>query len=398
MNKPYDVCIIGGLGHVGLPLGITFADKGLKVCLHDLDDKTGASVMNGKMPFVEYGASEILKKVLKEKNLSYSSNPNSISMAKFVVITIGTPIDEFMNPKIGKFLEFIKNIKKYIDSSQTLIVRSSVAPGTCEQALKIIGSKSKWKIAYCPERIVQGYAIKELSKLPQIVSGFSKQAEDSAKKLFKKITNKIIVTSIKEAEMAKLFSNAWRYVQFALANQFFIISNEYGVDYNSIRSAMVEGYERASMLPGAGFAAGPCLLKDTMQLANTFQGGFNLGYSAMMVNEGLPNYIVEEIKKKYKLKGITVGILGMSFKAEIDDFRDSLSFKLRKILLNNGSKVICSDEYGLSNEFVSADEVINKAKFVIIAVPHKRYKKLKFKSDQLVVDLWNISSHSNRLF
>ena len=149
---------------------------------------------------------------------------------------------------------------------------------------------------------------------------------------------KIITTSIKEAELIKLFSNAWRYIQFATANQFYMISENFGVDYNQVRSAMVDGYERAEKLPSAGFAAGPCLLKDTMQLSAFYNNNFLLGHTAMMVNEGLPNFIVEDLRKRYDIGKTTVGILGMAFKADIDDVRDSLSFKLGKILLFHGRK------------------------------------------------------------
>ena len=397
MKKKYDVCVIGGLGHVGLPLGITFASKNLKVCLHDLNEEHGKYVMDGNMPFVEHGSETALKNAIDKGNLVFDKSKKSISEAKYVVITIGTPIDEFMNPKIDGFLKFIKEIKPLLDTSQTIIIRSSVAPRTCEQVLKVLGSPNKWNLSYCPERIVQGYAIQELEKLPQIISGFSEEAINSSKKLFKKITKKLIVTSTKEAEMIKLFSNAWRYVQFALANQFFMISHDYGIDYNAVRNAMVEGYERASQLPGAGFAAGPCLLKDTMQLANTFKNGFQLGHSAMIVNEGLPNYIVENIKLSIDIEKTKIGILGMSFKAEIDDIRDSLSFKLKKRLLSYGAELYCTDEYAKSESFFDLEIVLKKSKVIIIAVPHNKYKKIKFRSDQIIVDLWNISHHTKKI-
>ena len=216
----YDVVIIGGLGHVGLPLGIAFAEKGLKVCLYDIDKNKGKIVTKGKMPFIEYGAQEILEKVLKNRKLFVSFNIKDVSKAKYVIVTIGTPVDEHLTPRTRAFLEFFEGIKKYLNPNQIIIVRSTVYPNTCEQLLRLLGNGRKWHIAYCPERITQGYAIRELRELPQVVAGLSDHAIGSAEALFKLIAQKIIRTSMGEAELVKLFSNAWRYIHFALANQF----------------------------------------------------------------------------------------------------------------------------------------------------------------------------------
>mgnify|MGYP001263958258 FL=1 len=389
MKKNFDICIVGGLGHVGLPLGIVFASKGFKVCLQDINKDSAEIVKKGSMPFVEYGAEPLLKKALEEGNLSISLSPESISQSKHVIICLGTPIDEFMNPKTKQFIDFIDSTKQYLDPSQTIIIRSSVAPRTCEQVLRTLG-KGDWKLSYCPERIVQGYAVQELEKLPQIVSGFSEEAVESASDLFKKISSTIIKTTMDEAEMAKLFSNSWRYLQFAMANQFYMICEDLGIDYDKVRFAMVDGYERASQIPSAGFAAGPCLLKDTMQISSIYNNGFLLGHSAMMINEGLPNYLVSKLRSKYDLKDKLVGILGMAFKANVDDIRDSLSFKLLKILKFHGAKVLCSDEFVSNPEFVTKEEVLDTCDIVIIGTPHDQYKNLKVKDSCEVIDLWNI--------
>tara|TARA_A100001015_G_C15040164_1_gene739104 strand:- start:2977 stop:4182 length:1206 start_codon:yes stop_codon:yes gene_type:complete len=395
----YDICIVGGLGHVGLPLGVVFASKDQNVCLYDLNKSTAKTIFNDKkMPFVEHGSSPLLKKVLKNNKLHFSDSEKSINESKNIIIAIGTPIDEFMNPKTEQFLDFIKSIKKHIDNSQSIIIRSSVAPRTCERVAKILGPKKNKNLSYCPERIVQGFAVKELENLPQIVSGYTDSAIKSASKIFKKITNKVIATSVPEAEMAKLFSNSWRYVQFALANQFYMICNDNEINYDNVRFAMVEGYERAAQLPGAGFAAGPCLLKDTMQLSSMYNNNFLLGHSAMMINEGLPDYIIKNILKNNAIKNKKIGILGMAFKAEVDDIRDSLSFKLRKILSFHGANVMCSDEYYEDESFYSTQDIISECKIIIIGAPHKKYKNLKYKKNQLVVDIWKLTEHTNNLF
>ena len=389
MKKKFDICVVGGLGHVGLPLGSVFASKGFKVCLQDINKDSAEIVKKGSMPFIEYGAEPLLKKALEKGNLSISLSHESIAQSKHIIICLGTPIDEFMNPKTKQFLEFIDSTKQYLDPSQTIIIRSSVAPRTCEQVLRTLG-KGDWKLCYCPERIVQGYAVKELEKLPQIVAGFSQEAVESASNLFKNVSSTIIKTTMDEAEMAKLFSNSWRYLQFAMANQFYMICEDLGINYDKVRFAMVDGYDRASQIPSAGFAAGPCLLKDTMQISSIYNNGFLLGHSAMMINEGLPNYLVSKLRSKYDLKDKLVGILGMAFKANVDDIRDSLSFKLLKILKFHGAKVLCSDEFVSNPKFVTKEEVLDKCDIVIIGTPHDQYKNLKVKDSCEVIDLWNV--------
>lgn len=395
-NSLYDLIIIGGLGHVGLPLGITFAERGLKVCLYDIHKVNSELVKKGKMPFVEYGAQETLEKVLKQGRLFVSNDIKDISKAKYVIVTIGTPVDEHLTPRTRAFLEFFNSIRQYLNHNQIIIVRSTVYPNTCEQLLRMLENGKQWHIAYCPERITQGYAMKELIELPQVVAGLSEHAIKEAAALFSRIAPKIIKTSMGEAELVKLFSNAWRYIQFALANQFYMISHKFGVDYEKVRWAMKEGYERAANLPSAGFAAGPCLLKDTMQLAAFDVNNFLLGHAAMMINEGLPSFVVEDLKKRYDLAKTKVGILGMTFKADIDDIRDSLSYKLGKILRFNGTRVYYSDEFAKNPDFISKEELIEKCDVVIVAVPHSNYKGMVVSEKKEVVDMWGVISGGKR--
>jgi len=390
MKFKYDITIVGGLGHVGLPLGIVFASKGLKVCLNDINEEVAKTVLNGSLPYVEYGAESLLKDSLGNGNLTVSLNPKCIADAKYVIIAIGTPVDEYLNPKTRQFLEFIKDIKKYLNPSQIIIVRSSVFPRMCNQIMNVLGHDKGWHLAYCPERIVQGYAVQELGNLPQVVAGFTDHAIEGASSLFEKISTKIIHSTMGEAELIKLFSNSWRYIQFAIANQFYMIANDFGEDYDRIRSSMIDGYDRAKGLPSAGFAAGPCLFKDTMQLVSFNNNQFLLGHAAMNVNESLPNYIVNNLKKEFDLSQKTVGILGMAFKADVDDTRDSLSYKLGKILRFEGAKVLYSDEFANNPDFSSIKSLIKSSDIIIIGAPHSIYKGLIIPDNIKVVDLWGI--------
>jgi UDP-N-acetyl-D-mannosaminuronic acid dehydrogenase len=254
----------------------------------------------------------------------------------------------------------------------------------------MLGDDETWNVAYCPERIVQGYAVRELVELPQIVAGMTERAAQNAAELFSRVSPKVIRVSIEEAELVKLFTNTWRYIQFAITNQFYMIAHNYGVDYDRVRKAMVEGYKRAEALPTAGFAAGPCLLKDTMQLVAFYGNNFQLGHAAMVVNEGLPGFIVEDLRKKHDLSKMSVGILGMAFKADIDDIRESLSYKLGKILRFHGAKVYYSDEYAKDPTFVSKENAVGLSDIVIIGVPHSAYKNLAIPKKVEVVDLWGV--------
>ncbi len=213
-------------------------------------------------------------------------------------------------------------------------------------------------------------------------------AGDRAEKLFRHLTSDIIRVSTKEAELAKLFTNAWRYMKFAVANQFFAIAHSAGVDYGNVQHAIRTDYPRAADLPSPGLAAGPCLLKDTMQLAAFTADHFPLGQSAMQVNEGLPAYMVEAMVRRYgSLRGRTVGLLGMAFKAESDDIRSSLSYKLRKLLVWSGAHVLCTDPYVEDPRLVPLDQVIAEAEILVVGVPHRAYRGAEL-GDRELVDIW----------
>jgi len=387
-KNPYDVCIIGGLGHIGLPLGISFADSGKHVVLYDINQKTIDTVSQGKMPFVEEGAEEILKKVIG-KTLFISSKKSVISESYFIVIVIGTPVDEHLNPEFTLFKKFFDEIIDLIRDDQHIILRSTVFPGTTEKIKRYLESRGRHtKISFCPERIAQGKAMTELRALPQIISSLDEDALAEVKKLFLLLTDEIVVLKPIEAELAKIFTNVWRYIQFAISNQFYQVATEQGLDFYKIYDAITYKYPRAQSFPRAGFAAGPCLFKDTMQLAAYSNNSFFLGHAAMLINEGLPNTIVQRLKEKYSLGDKTVGILGMAFKANNDDTRQSLSFKLRKLLQIEAKGVLCSDVYVHDDEFVSPQDLIKNSDIIILATPHKEYANLALKGKP-VVDVWN---------
>lgn len=391
-HRKYDVIIIGGFGHVGLPLGIVLADSGMQVALYDIDQTKAASIAEGKMPFMELDAEPLLQKVIG-KSLFICDNLSDVTLSEHIIITIGTPVDEYLNPKTGLVTDLAEELSVYFRPGQHIILRSTVYPGTTDYLNEFLKRKAiDIHLSFCPERIIQGHAIRELKALPQIVSGCSAEAVRGAESLFGRCGVQTMVVTTREAELTKLFSNAWRYIQFAIANQFYMIATDSGTDYDRIYRAMTYDYERARDFPLPGFAAGPCLLKDTMQLAAFFGNQFHLGQAAMLINEGLPNFLVNHLMDSLKinLNGAKIGILGMAFKSDSDDTRDSLSFKLAKILRFHGALVYCSDEYVKNPSFISKEELLATCNTIIIGVPHGAYRHLTVPDETHVIDLWNV--------
>ena len=386
-----DLTIIGGGGHVGLPLALSFANCGLNVLIQDINQDTLNIIKSGKLPYIEYGAEHLLQKMLKEKKLYFSNSLADLPKNGPIIITIGTPVDEFLNPVHSHLKKFFVNLQPYINSNHLLILRSTVFPGTTDWLAKFLSSQNIHnKLAFCPERIIQGYALQELTNMPQIIGAIDHQSEKLAIKLFKLISPELVCVKPIEAEFAKLFTNSYRYIQFAVSNQFYMIADSADVDYNNIINAMTKCYPRMQGFPSAGFAAGPCLFKDTMQLSSFAQNQFSIGSSAMLANEGLPLYVIEKIKKNWNLEQLTVGLLGMAFKPEIDDIRSSLSYKLKKILILYAKQVLTTDPFVTCDpELIDLDTTIEKSDILILCTPHKCYKNLDFKNKP-IIDVWGI--------
>ena len=390
-DRRYDLIIVGGFGRVGLPLGIVLADAGLQVQLYDIDSSRRATIEAGRRPFMDHDAEPILRRVIG-KTLHIANGLHDIVHSALVVMTVGTPVDEYQNPRTKPLLELAEDMSQHLQPGHCLIVRSTVYPGLSSHLNEFFKRQGlEVHLAYCPERIVQGYAIHELCKLTQIVSGFTETAVHCAETLFKRLGVPTLRTTVQEAELVKLFTNAWRYIQFAIANQFYIVATEHGANYPNIYHAMTHDYERARDLPGPGFAAGPCLMKDTLMLAAFYGNRFQIGQTAMMINEGLPNFIVNQLMHLgFDLNKLRVGVLGMAFKADIDDIRDSLSYKLVKHLRFRGAEVVCSDEYVHDPLFVPKEQLVTMCQVVIVGVPHSSYATLVVPKSTCLLDLWGI--------
>jgi UDP-N-acetyl-D-mannosaminuronic acid dehydrogenase len=387
----FDVVVVGGCGHVGLPLALSFADCGYKVGIDDIDQAKIEQVRSGTVPFLENGAEELLRKILPTGRLVLASDPSMLARTDTVVLVIGTPIDEFMNPSVQVFDRVLDELMPHLHDGCLVVLRSTVFPGTTQAVERRIRAEHvDADVAFCPERIAEGHALEEIRSLPQLIGVTSDQAFEKARRLFAPMGVQMVRTTPLEAELAKLLTNTWRYMKFAIANQFFQIAHRSGVDYDRVLNAVRQDYPRAADLPGPGFAAGPCLLKDTMQLSAFTPDRFPMGQAAMQINEGLPNYIVDSLDKRQALAGRTLGILGMAFKGESDDPRASLSYKLRKLAAFKGARVICTDPYIHDASFLPLDRVVKEADILVIAAPHRAYKQLDLKGRE-VVDVWGIT-------
>jgi UDP-N-acetyl-D-mannosaminuronic acid dehydrogenase len=345
-NNRFDVCVIGGFGHVGLPLSIAFAAAGKRVCAFDIAKDRIEQIREGKLPFMEEGAEDALRKALSAGLLVPSLSAGDISSSENIIVVVGTSTDSHLSPDFESMMGLIDNYLEFMRDGQLMVLRSTVYPGTTDMLYRTLQSKGKKiDVAFCPERILEGQALKELSELPQIVSGTTESAERRAAALFKSIAKETVSLKPKEAEVAKLLTNSWRYIRFSVANQFFMMCNDAGLDFHKIYDAITHNYPRVKDMPRSGFASGPCLYKDTVQLSAFNNHSFPIGNSAMLINEGLPFYIISRLKKRHDLSKKTIGILGMAFKANSDDKRDSLSYKLRTLLEFETDKLYCTDVY-----------------------------------------------------
>lgn len=381
------VAIVGGGGHVGLPLGLFLCDVGHHVTLVDTSADRLDHIRGGRMPFFERGADELLPRCLSSGRLELTTQLDGLHGHDVVIVTIGTPVDEYLDPNIRAFDRVMQQVLAGMRDGQLLMIRSTVFPGVTERLGRQVTERGlKVHVSYCPERIAQGHALEELTRLPQLVSGCTPEACARASRFFESLGAQVIELEPVEAELAKLFANSYRYINFAVANQFYMLAERHGADFQRIYEAITRDYPRMQGFARAGFAAGPCLLKDTMQLASFNHNLLTLGQHAMMINEGLPRFLIDQLKAQRPLARETVGILGMAFKGNCDDPRSSLSYKLRKVLTLECRRVLCTDPYIHDPEFVSLEECLRESDVLILGACHDAYRELQ--TGKPVVDVF----------
>jgi UDP-N-acetyl-D-mannosaminuronic acid dehydrogenase len=391
------ITIVGGCGHVGLPLSAVLAEAGFKVFAYDIN-QVSVDLVNQKLaPFMEPDLNALLDRVVPERLIA-TSDSKCLEQSDIVIMIIGTPIDVNHNPDPNLVVEAVHQILGDLRDGQLLILRSTVFPGVSKRVEALLTTHNKQiEVTFCPERIAEGYALRELRELPQIIGARTQSAFERSQEIFLRLGVRTVLTLPEEAEFAKLFTNTWRYIKFAAANQFWMLANEANVDFENIASAMRFDYPRASDFPHAGFAAGPCLFKDTRQLTVFSGNNFPLGQAAIQVNEGQPNFIVEKLNERYDLSTMTIGILGMAFKGESDDPRSSLAYSLKKNLKLYSPKVLTEDPYIRGDsDLVTLEDILRSADLLIIGAPHAVYKDLLI--DVPVVDIWNLRKNGSSIF
>lgn len=394
-KEDFEIVVIGGCGRVGLPLAITLADCGRRVAIYDIDPDALASVARGEMPFQEPGAAPILKQVIDAESLTTTSDDNVLSRADIVIIAVGTPVNDSGAPDTSALDSVTQSCAQHLRDGQLIVLRSTVSPGSTARLERYLAEGDSVDIVYCPERIAEGKAMAELRELPQIIGSRGGRARHRATSLFATFCNTAVQLTPEEAEFAKLATNAWRYMAFAIANELYKIATLGGLNFGRIREALQLDYPRADGLPAAGLAAGPCLPKDAAQLAAYAGSTFALGSEAIRVNTSLPAFLVDYLAERHELFGTKVGVLGVSFKKDSDDVRDSLSQVIIDELASRGAVVLCTDPYVDDPQLHPLDQVLGTADLLIVATPHSDYCDIN--TDIPVVDIWNVISATTHI-
>lgn len=400
---------IFGVGRVGLPLALVLADKGFQLTGIDVDPYRISLLKHKIMPFLEENAQPLLEKH-SGKNFQVFSQHHLgriVSENQIVIITLGTPIDDTYSPNFSQIEDLLSAMSPYIKNGHLIIFRSTLSPGSTEQLARQLEEQTKLKLgetlflAYCPERIAEGKSIEELGQIPQIIGSLDDSSAKKAAEIFEKIAPSILFTNPKAAELSKLFCNMYRYIDFAIGNEFMMIAESYGCDIYEVLNLVNKDYKRAG-LKSPGLTAGPCLVKDGFFLIDK-SPYMELVTAAWRLNENIPGYLLSRIKTQIgDLHKKNVAILGLAFKKNIDDIRYSLSPKLQRYFLAEGAKVSISDPYIDSQPI---NDALKDADILVIGVDHDNYKEINFdllktlvSQDCLICDIWNIFGTGKIIF
>lgn len=392
---------IFGIGRVGLPLALVLSDKGFQVTGIDVDPYRINLLKHKIMPFLEEDAQPLLTKhsgknfqVFSQEHIDRIVSENAI-----IIFTLGTPIDDTYSPNFSDIEKLIRRISPVIKPGHTIILRSTVSPGATEQLARQLEEQTKLVLgkslflAYCPERIAEGKSVEELAQIPQIIGTLEGESAKKAAEVFEKIAPKILFTKPRAAELAKLFCNMYRYIDFAIGNEFMMISESYGVDIYEVLNLVNKDYKRGN-LKSPGFTAGPCLVKDGFFLIDK-SPYMELVTAAWRLNENIPGYLLSRVKAEIKdLHKKKVAILGLAFKKNIDDIRYSLSPKLQRYFLAEGAKVSVHDPLIDSEPL---EDALKGAEILIMGINHDEFSKINLEylhnlvsPECLIADIWNI--------
>jgi UDP-N-acetyl-D-mannosaminuronic acid dehydrogenase len=390
-----------GLGRVGLPLALSFADRGVKVIGIDNNVAQLQSIRAGRMPFSEAGTQELLDRVLASGRLELSERAEDATRMDNIVITIGTPSFSHLESDLRQVRAAVDDLLPLLRPGQALILRSTIAPGTTDFVAAYLEKRRGLRVgedvfvAHAPERIAAGRFVDEISTLPCIVGGVGEASTDRAAELFSVFGAPIVKTSPVQAELAKIWTNILRYATFALPNLLMMDCERYGANVFEVIDLINRDYPRGGIaMPG--LTAGSCLRKDfVFSEERSNSPGMLLAVSR--VNESVPLFLVEGIKRRLgDLDSRKVAVLGLTFKRDTDDERDSLSPKLIRLLERELADVaVCDPHAGTPTQPLA--DAVRGAEVVIVATNHSEFEGpdalrtiiAEASEDCLVVDPWN---------
>ena len=390
-----------GLGRVGLPLALTFADLGLKTLGIDKDPERLTTVKAGVMPFQERGTQELLERVVAGDGFSLSSRIEDAAGARYIVLTVGTPNLWHIEIDISDIRTALDALLPVLREGHHIVLRSTVAPGTTEFVAGYLEQQRDFEVgrevfvAHAPERIAENHFVEEISALPNIVGGVDEQSTDAVASLFEVFGSRIEKTTAVQAELAKIWTNIFRYTNFALPNLLMMNCEQYGANVFEVIDLINRDYPRGGIaMPG--LTGGTCLRKD-FAFSEERSVAPGMLMSVSRVNESVPLFLAEGMKKRLgTLQGKKVAVLGLTFKRNSDDLRDSLSSKLVRLLERELAKVVAHDPHApVATE--SLEDAVSDAAAVVVATNHEEFSDpatLRVLSENaghgcLVVDPWN---------
>jgi len=403
-TEPNTVAIVGAAGHIGMPLSVVLAEAGYHVTGIDRNQAVNEQLTRGEVPYIEHGAEELLKRGLERGNLSFTHYDEALTTAETMILIIGTPVDDNLNPRIDALLEVLQRHATRMPRGQLIILRSTVSPGTTELLRKILEDKTNMRegvdfhLVFAPERVLQTKAVEEIQSLPQMIGAFSESSFNRAKDFFGRfLHNQCIRLNPVEAELGKLITNMSRYISFAMANEFYMICDSYGANAHKVINACNKDYPRLNLPRPGSNVGGPCLYKDGYYLIDRIAFP-DIIASAFKINESVTRYLLDKVKAKTNLRH--AGILGMAFKADCDDTRNSLSFKLQKQLRGSYCTPVPVDpyvpEYNDYNRLKRVDALF-------LMTPHSEFRdlakilKIVDNPDCVICDMWNFWSENSEL-
>jgi UDP-N-acetyl-D-mannosaminuronic acid dehydrogenase len=387
-----------GLGRVGLPLALSFADRGIDVLGVERQAAVLEQLRAAHMPFHETGTQELLERVTARGNLELSQHVQDAARADHLVLTLGTPAHVHIEIDMSQIRRVVDDLLPVLREGQSLILRSTVAPGTTDWVAGYIEQRRGFRVgedlfvAHVPERIAENHFLEEIASLPCIVGGVGEGSVAKAEELFRVFGTELVPTSPVQAELAKIWTNILRYTQFALPNLLMMEAEQYDANVFEVIDLINHEYPRGGM-GRPGLTAGACLRKDfAFSEERSSAPGMLLAVSR--VHETVPLFLVKGLRSRLggSLRDRKVAVLGLSFKRDSDDVRDSLSYKLVRLLDRELAHVARHDPHVPGDSEALAD-ALDGADAVVIATNHSRFEGMleHLPEGMLLVDPWNVT-------